>query len=359
MNEREVNEWISDFNWEFNPFNFKIYPELMVGYENEIGDILRSLDAGNNLSLVIGETGAGKTNLLRWLNSKYSNNGHDVLYMPKPPSQESELLDYMVENLLSPSLFSRMFNSYSLYTIFDDLQQKIDSQTILIIDEGHESSLEVLKWVRTAIDQVDDLIAIISGLPSFLQFLQSDIPSLHDRVSNVCRLDSLSRDETFKLIRRRIELAGGSGIEPFNQDSIMKIYQLTDGFPREVLRVCNQTVLDASRNDLSLIDEADVVHPELTSENDKSSNKSEDSEPDINLTKKQKKIVDLILENSESSASDVVSEMDISAYKSESHAVRSVNNILKRLLDDGILDRKREGKSYVYYISEKAESFFT
>jgi len=48
--------------------------------------------------------------------------------------------------------------------------------------------------------------------------------------------------------------------------------------------------------------------------------------------------------------------MDLSEYKDKHNAVRSVNNILKRLLKDEFLTRKGKGKSYQYMVSEKIKT---
>jgi len=89
-----MKEWLRKHGWEENPFNFKIYPDLLVGYEDEIRRMEESIDADNKFSLVLGETGAGKTNLMQWLVSEYEGE-RDVYYLPKPPTDNDDLLEYL------------------------------------------------------------------------------------------------------------------------------------------------------------------------------------------------------------------------------------------------------------------------
>ncbi|MDY6771129.1 MAG: AAA family ATPase [Candidatus Nanohaloarchaea archaeon] len=353
-----MDAWLEKQGWEENPFNFKIYPDLLVGYDDEIKELEESIDADNKFSIVLGKTGAGKTNLLRWLAAEYE--GHrDVYYMPKPPTDNGDLLAYLKDEILQPGLISRFFRSYSLYNIHDELQASLSGPTLLIIDEGHEASTDVLKWIRTAIDHVEDLSVIAAGLPSFEETLQEEVHTLYSRATNVLRLECLDRDESIELIRERIAKAGGSPLEPFTQQAVMTIYERTRGFPREVLRACNDCVVHASREDLSIIDESDVKKivddieggGELDVGDHQEERPAEEKEG-LNLTDKQEEVLEVLREEGRSTSGDVADVLGADDYTSRDHAVRSINNILKRLMENGIVDRERDGRSYVYFVEE-------
>lgn len=352
-----MREWLDRHGWEENPFNFKIYPDLLVGYEQEIGELEESIDADNKFSIVLGETGAGKTNLLRWLVSQYGDE-RDVYYMPKPPTNNEDLLEYLTDEILQPGLISRFFTSYSLYNIHDDLQDSLSGPTLLVIDEGHEASTDVLRWVRTAIDQVEDLSVIAAGLPEFEDTLEEDVHTLYNRATTVLRLRCLDRDETIELIKERITKVGGSSLEPFTQQAVVEIYDRTNGFPREVLRACNDCVVHASREGLSIIDEEDVKEAvDHIDERDSDTAEEDDEETgtpgeDINLTPKQERVLSVLEEEGRCTSGDVVDVMGDEEYTSRSHAVRSVNNILKRLMENGVVEREKEGRSYTYFVAE-------
>ncbi len=346
-----MKEWMNKFGWEENPFSFRIYPGLMVGYEEKITELEEAIDANNKLSLVLGRTGAGKTNLLRWLVSHYEDE-RDVYYMPKPPTDKRDLLEYLKDEMLQPGIWSRLFGSYSLYNIHHELHDKMDEPALLVIDEGHEASEEVLEWIRTAIDHVDNLSVIAAGLPEFEETLSEEVHTLYSRATNVLRLQSLNRDESLELVRQRIEKAGGHSLEPFTQQAVVRIYEKTSGFPREVLRACNRCVVTASREGLSIIDEGDV---DRIVEDDEEVNEEGEETPsvdDLNLTAKQQEVLDVLQERGECTSGEVVDSMGAEGYTSRSHAVRSINNILKRLMENGVVDRERQGRSYAYFLRE-------
>ncbi|MCJ7450517.1 MAG: AAA family ATPase [Candidatus Nanohaloarchaeota archaeon QJJ-9] len=354
-----MKEWMEKYDWGENPFNFKIYPGLLVGYKEEIRSLAEIIDAENKFSMVTGPTGAGKTNLLKWLASE-NGDGREIYYMPKPPTNEKDLLEYLKEEILEPGFLSRFFKSYSLYNIYGDLEESIDKPALLMVDEGHEASVEVWEWMRTALDHVDNLTILAAGLEEFEETLEDEVNTLYSRATKIVNLHNLGRDETIQLIRKRIEKAGGDSIEPFTQEALLEIYRQTEGFPREVLRACNDCVVRASREKMSVIDENDVKEivgkneSQEDDEGDESRETVEDEsdEADMNLTPKQKQVLEVLKEEGRCTSGDLVDIIGVEDYSSRSHAIRSFNNILSRLLENGVVDRERKGRSYVYYVKD-------
>lgn len=389
-----MNEWLERLDWEENPFNFKIYPELMVGYGDEISAISDAIEAGNKFSMILGQTGAGKTNLLKWLVSRYEDE-FDVYYMPKPPTTNEDLLEFLEREILQPGLIDRWFNDYTLYNIYDELEAELEGQSLLVVDECHEASTDVLRWIRTAIDHVDDLTVVAAGLPSFERTLKEDIPTLHSRATAIVRLESLDRDESFELVRQRIETVGGRSLEPFTRDAVLEIYQRTGGFPREILRACNDCVVKGAREDVSLIDvndverfvnvndmvdraepdddDADVEEGDAepttdTGDGTSDAGQDEDGDPDaepaadpadgrrpdwreMNLTDKQERVMEVLEDSGESTSGEIADAMGTDEYTSRDHAVRSINNILNRLRENDLVERERQGRSYAYRLA--------
>ncbi|MCJ7429130.1 MAG: AAA family ATPase [Candidatus Nanohaloarchaeota archaeon QJJ-5] len=358
-----MDEWMNKRGWEHNPFNFKIYPDLMVGYDDAIQQVSEAISADNKFSIIVGETGAGKTNLLKWLVESHEDE-REIYYMPKPPTNNEDLLDFLRDEILQPGFIQRFRHSYTLYNIHESLQDELDEPTVLIIDEAHEASMDVMQWIRTALDHVDNLSIVAAGLPVFKETLQEDVNTLYSRATSIVELESLNRDESIELVRERIEKAGGSGLEPFTQDALLEIYDRTEGFPREVLRACNDCVVHAAREGKSIIDKDEVkdlvdrIQPDETDEGAEEDDEENETSivASLNLTDKQEQVAAALEEEGPMSSGDVVDRLELEEeYSSRSHAVRSVNNILKRLMENDIVDRDREGRSYVYYLEDGSE----
>lgn len=365
MTESQIDEWMKRFGWERNPFNFRIYPELMIGYEGEADRIRSSLDSDSKFTLLLGETGAGKTNMLRSIEEEYGSQ-RPLYYMSKPPVTEADLLTYMRDEVLEPGVIARLLNSYSLYNIDDSLNKQFSDDLILLVDEGHEASTEVLEWLRTALDHIDSLSVVAAGLPSFEEKLREEVDTLYSRATEIVRLESLDKDHSIELVRKRIEQVGGSSIEPFTQAALLKIYEETGGFPREVLRVCNDCIITAAEEDKSIIDEDDVAtildesSDETNSEDsdidaeeeDDTADTSAEEADDVKLTPKQQSVYEAVQAVGEATSGEVVDELGSEDYKSRSHAIRSINNILRRLVEQGVVERERRGRNYLYQPAE-------
>lgn len=361
MQGSQISDWMEKYGWGQNPFTFRIYPDLMIGYEDEHQRIKDAIDSNSKLTLLLGNTGAGKTNMLRRVESEY-NGSHHLFYMSKPPVTEPDLLDYLENEVLDKGLLSRFMKSYSLYNIHDALNNKYTKQMVLLVDEGHEASVEVLEWLRTAMDHIDHLTVVAAGLPEFEDKLKDEVNTLHSRATDVVRLNSLDRDDTIELIRKRIEHVGGRSIEPFTQGAVVKVYEKTGGFPREVLRVCNDAIVRAANKDKSIIDEEDVL--EVIDEDERGPSQRNESSSETNspsaggnekgsfdmdaLTDKQMEVFEAIQKLEQATSGEIVEHMGVDDYKSRSHAIRSINNILRRLMEHELVTRKRKGRNYLY-----------
>ena len=74
------------------------------------------------------------------------------------------------------------------------------------------------------------------------------------------------------------------------------------------------------------------------------------------LPSKQRSIIQILDEHGELTPAEIVEKMDTGSYKNKDNAIRSVNNILKRLVEEGFVLRNRRGKSYQYSLSDKIKT---
>ncbi len=338
------------FNWKENPFNFKILPELFVGYNKEVNKLINYLNNGSKFSLLIGPTGSGKTTLLKWI-LKNSKDLKYIYYLPKPPKDPNDWVN-IFKNFIKPSLISRLISreNMNLYNLSEIVNKKLkNKKLILLVDECHEATLESLEWLRTLTDQIENLYLVLAGLPTFETILKENLETFIKRINLKIELTNLTKSETRELIKKRIEWVGGDDIKPFTHDIIDFIYETTGGFPREILRVCNDLVQKASEKNITIIDQEFVKEIETPP--------SRVSLKIINsLPQKQKVILEILSKNDGLTPSEIVSELNLNNYKDKENAVRSVNNILKRLMKDKLIIRRKRGKAYEYLISERIQT---
>ncbi|MBI5061099.1 MAG: AAA family ATPase [Candidatus Aenigmarchaeota archaeon] len=324
-------DWFKTKGWSNNPFIFSINPALLVGYETQKRDLLSAVEQKHKVIMLLGPTGSGKTTLLKWLSRNAPSKTH-AIYLSKPPQRAEDFVD-IINEAFRPIFFRKIKN---VYQITDFLNKKGD--ILLICDEIHETNVDVLEWLRVLSDQVEHMTLILAGLPVFEEKLAGRLESLRKRVASRTGLLSLTKEETRMLIEKRIESVGGRGIEPFEEKTIDAIYEQTGGFPREVLRLCDILVNKAMKSG------TEKITPDLLE-------KYQEPQAQISLDsipKKQRHVLELLLEPLKTG--DLAEQLGVDKYKSRQHAVRSVNNILKRLMKDGYIERRRSGTSYEYIV---------
>jgi type II secretory pathway predicted ATPase ExeA len=352
------------FNWTSNPFVLKIDPRLFTGYEKAVNSILDHIENRHKIALITGSTGSGKTTLLRWLETQVD--GFSTLYISKPPKDPQEFVRIFTD-IYGLSLLDHFLNkSPSLYTLPKYINDKLKSQhLLLLIDESHETNKDVMEWLRVLVDQIDNVTLLLAGLPVLETKIKENLQTLDQRITSRNSLDALTESETLDFIRKRILSVGGQGFRPFSEEAVHKIYHRTGGFPREVLKMCDRLVTKAFEEDLPEIGPEDIeelrelpanvrVEDELVAFSPKAPSRAQLDK----LPFRQRQILEILAQNDWQSPGTIVSGLDLEKYKSRSHAVRSVNNILHRLMLDGYVQREARGKLYLYSLTPKLRTVF-
>jgi DNA-binding transcriptional ArsR family regulator len=164
-------------------------------------------------------------------------------------------------------------------------------------------------------------------------------------------LVKLNLTETRELIKRRVEWAGGEDVKPFTFEAIKSIYERSGGFPREVIRTCDELVKKAAEKNITTID-SDFIGEDVRSLSKVSINTLN------SMPQRQRHVLEVLSKHGELAPNKIISHMKVEDYKDKDNAIRSVNNILKRLMADGLVIRKKSGKMYYYRISDKIKTMF-
>ncbi len=359
--EKNLENWLSQMKWRENPFTLKIDPSLFVGYENQLKRLVNHIREGHKIALITGSTGSGKTTTLKFIERQFIDK-YKVLYISKPPTEEK--LSSVFLSAFKPSILERLFGvKVDLHNLHVYLNKKLGERKLLVLlDETHEADIDVLKWFRTISDQVNNMQMILAGLSTVDDVLRSNLETLKSRIVTHIELTNLTYESSRELIKKRIESVGGEDIKPFTEGCIRKIYGITGGFPREILKMCDKLVQKAVEEEIFEINEDNVESKSETSEaiqeETEVEEKTEVPERDFmkKLSYKQRRIINILMEEGEMFPSDIAERLGFDRYKSKQHAVRSMNNILKRLSQMGYVDRKPKGKGYVYFLDLKTKN---
>lgn len=235
------------------PFNMTPDPAMLFMTEQHrealAGLTYAILDRKGFLALS-GMAGSGKTTLLAWVLQKLSvNRVHSsvILNPTLTPSEFLELamLDFGIQDI--PSSKAQRLFLLQRFLLTTHREGKI---SVLIIDEAHKLSPEVLEEIRLlgnfecAEEKLLQVVLIgqseldvVLSHPQLWQFKQ--------RISVRLSLKPLGANEVGAYIQHRWGVAGGKEAAPFSSDAVVNVAKWSRGIPRLINSICDNALVEA------------------------------------------------------------------------------------------------------------------
>lgn len=214
------------------------------------------------MALIIGQTGIGKTTLLRLFANHLPQNRYLPLYLHLTPISTTAFFRLIVSKLgETPKL-----GKDRLFLQIMDRVQKNEKCTLLFIDEAHLLEPNALTDLRLLISDTytqTTLKIILCGQESLSQTLKrASHTDLLNRICVRCTLRPLSKDQTSAYIDRRITMAGGSP-KIFESEAKDLIHDYTGGVPRSINNAATTCLIYAAGKNLNKITSA-IVNNTMT-----------------------------------------------------------------------------------------------
>lgn len=215
-----------------------------------------------------GETGTGKSTLLRALLAQQSPARYRFLHLPQPPRTPRELWTDLLQALGADVPWT-MTEARS--RVRRQLAESAEAGRIpvLILDDAQEIPTAMLEELRllTAfdLDAKPVFALLLAGHPELARHVRKrGLEALAQRVELWCQLVGLDRDETGHYLQHHLELAGCE--KPiFAPDGVLAIFQATKGVPRAINRLATACLHHAAAQRLDLVgaDTVETVSSEM------------------------------------------------------------------------------------------------
>ena len=223
---------------------------------------LKFFEQQGAIALIIGQTGLGKSSLLRLFIHQLPQNRYNPLYLHLTPLNANAFLRLMVVKLGEKP---KMGKDRMLLQILERINQN-DKCTLFIIDEAHlidPNTLTDLRLLISSIDQEISLKIILCGQENLSQILKrSSHADLLHRVTLQFIMRSLSKEKTSAYIDYRSIKAGGSD-KIFEPEAKNLIHDYTGGVPRQINNVATACLINAAARGVKKITEA-LVNETMT-----------------------------------------------------------------------------------------------
>ncbi len=209
----------------------------------------RAIQRGEGPVAIFGGTGLGKTMCCLRIAESIRRNFEVVMLSSSQLITRRALLQSLLFELRMP--YRDMTEGELRLTLMSRLQPSTDNPTdglVLIIDEAQTMSMKLLdeirlltNVVRNGVPRVRLVLCGTMKLDDCLSHPQMD--SLNQRLAARCYLTPLSSQETGQYVIHKIELSGVIGTSAMTRDALDAIYRGSDGIPRLIDQLADQSLL--------------------------------------------------------------------------------------------------------------------
>lgn len=250
------------YNLQKDPFEITPDPKFLFS-TNMHNEALAALYYGVNrrkgFVVLTGEVGTGKTLLVRCLLQLLSRANVASAYVFNPCLSPLEFLQYVVGDFRLPTTGkSKSQLLLELGSLVIARHQR-GMSTVLVIDEAHHLSTDVLEEVRllTNLETSEEklLQILLVGQPELDQKLDSpNLRQLKQRIALRSQLGCLYLAETRGYVHRRMQIAGSTNPDQvFPMETILEVHKQSRGLPRLVNTLCENALIHGYARQLATI----------------------------------------------------------------------------------------------------------
>ena len=235
-----------------NPFEITPDPSFLFAtrkHNEALAALYYGVRRRKGFVVMTGEVGTGKTLLVRCLLQVLNQPDVAYAYVFNPRLNPMEFLLYIAGDFHLPTAGkSKGELLLDLSTFLIGRHQK-NFTTVLVVDEAHHLSPEVLEEIRllTNLETSDQklLQILLIGQEELDEKLDStDLRQLKQRIALRSRLAALDLEETRGYVYRRLKLAGSSNpSQIFPMETILEVHRHSRGFPRLINTLCENALI--------------------------------------------------------------------------------------------------------------------
>lgn len=269
--------WYMHGPMDLNPFTIAALPEglhMTESLQATIAKVRYVADHMQGLTVVYGDTGTGKTSLLRYLYEHYSARGDAVAALLPTPQYKSDtaFLRAICAELGLPQRRSMLDQEHELRG-FLMAHHAEGRNVVVLVDEAQVLPGRVLELVRLLLNletnRVKLIQIVLAGQLELRDRLRDPTKkALRSRIFITSTLNPLTLEETRAVIDSRCKVAAVAN--PFPPETVEAIWGEARGIPRDVLKLCGLAFDRAKASGLEMVpvEAVALVAPDLERERD-------------------------------------------------------------------------------------------
>ena len=240
------------YNLQRNPFEITPDPSFLFAtkrHNEALAALYYGVKRRKGFVVMTGEVGTGKTLLVRCLLQVLSRANVAYAYVFNPRLSPMEFLQYIAGDFRIPTAGKSKSDLLLDLGAFVISRHQKNLTTVLVVDEAHHLSADVLEEVRllTNLETPKEklLQILLIGQQELDAKLDStDLRQLKQRVALRSHLGSLSLEETHGYIYCRLQLAGSANpAQVFPTDTVLEVHRQSHGLPRLINTLCENALI--------------------------------------------------------------------------------------------------------------------
>lgn len=209
-----------------------------------------TVEARKGLTVIFGETGMGKSSLARLLHQKFLDRDFISVLLTNPsyPTPNALLRTIIQEFQLPRTARSYKDNLDLLKNYLYEQAYDHHKTVVLILDEAQTLRFPLLELLRQMINYETNEQKLLQMVLFAQDELRAKLAhprgrSFRSRVAMASTLDRLGLEDTQKMLTFRWQVASGGKQHPFADEAVTAIYKHSNGIPREVNILADNSLL--------------------------------------------------------------------------------------------------------------------
>ena len=236
-----------------NPFNISPDPRYLHATpqtQEALAQLTYGITHRKGFMLLCGETGTGKTTVLRSHQQWLRVESIPTVFFFNPQIQVSQVLDFVLNEFGVPFRASESADPRAALIHFLVAQKRRGSTAVVVLDEAQGFSRDTLEEIRLLLTiEVEGeqlLQVILSGQPELERNLRKqELLQLWQRISLRCRMTPFTREQTFAYIASRLRAGGATDESIFTPGALAAIHSYSLGIPRVMNLLCEHSLINA------------------------------------------------------------------------------------------------------------------